>query len=107
MFKTNTMIGKQVYHKETLEEFEVDFVENIEGTTIVYTNNNKSFSIEDICITPFQNLIDEYGKTELIHLLNSQFKPMTDEEFENLLKSKSYPKVFKIFGWTITFTKSK
>lgn len=107
MFKTNTMIGKQVYHKETLEEFEVDFVENIEGTTIVYTTNNKSFSIEDICITPFQKLIDEYGKTELIHILNSQFKPMTDEEFENLFKCKSYPKVFKIFGWTITFTKSK
>jgi hypothetical protein len=101
------MIGKQVYHKETLEEFEVVFVENIGDTTIVYTNNNKSFSIEDICVTPFQNLIDKYGKTELINFLNSQFKPMTDGEFENLLESKSYPKTFKIFGWTITFSKSK
>lgn len=107
MFKTNTMIGKQVYHKETLEEFEVDFVEIIEDTTIVYTTDNKSFNIDELTITPYQSLVDEYGSDNLKKFFRTQFKPIPHKVLEKLINGKTKTKTFKIFGWAITFTKSK
>jgi hypothetical protein len=103
------MIGKKIFNKTTNEEFEVSFVEDIANATIVYTTDGRSFSINDVSITPWQSIIDEFGEDEVRNALRQAFKPIPQDEFDRLINKKKLEKVktFKIFGWTFSISKSK
>lgn len=107
------MIGKKIYNKKTNEEFDVEFVETIDNTTIVYTTDSKSFSVNDIELTPFQKIVDEFGKESVIRAIRTGAKGIPEDEFKLLMdqaKTKSKKpksKTINIFGWTISFSKSK
>jgi hypothetical protein len=107
------MIGKKIYNKRTNEEFDVEFVETIDSTTIVYTTDSKSFSLNDIELTPFQKIVDEFGKEEVVRLIKTCAKGIPEDEFKLLIEQsktkskKPKSKSINIFGWTISFSKSK
>jgi hypothetical protein len=107
-YKPQELTGSGVLKEHIIYDFEI-----IEYKLIVYTINSKSFLFEDLEISPYQ-LIDELLESpDYKSYINSRFNQKTNSdkmlvflEEKNNKKTKKN-KSFKIFGWTITLSKSK
>lgn len=118
------MIGFEVKIKKTKEIKIVSEIENIEGVDIFYMSDSSSYVSDEFVICKDYVVEDtkKLNDTDLASLMNTKrnrdaFFKICDrilegekkrEENKNILnKKKKKTKTIKIFGWTITFTKSK
>ena len=107
-YKPQELTGSGVLKEHIISDFEI-----IEDKLIVYTINSKSFLFEDLEISPYQ-LIDELLESpDYKSYIRSMFNQKTNSDKmlvfldEINKKNNKKSKSFKIFGWTITLSKSK
>jgi hypothetical protein len=96
----------------SFQEFTIFEVESIAGKQIVYTTDGKSFCLDDLEVSDLDDLkqfvLNMVDDKSLQEAFNKKFNKNFDINFflrENCKSVKS--KSFKIFGWTITLSKSK
>jgi hypothetical protein len=113
------LIGKRFYKLKELEysgvlkEYAICDYEVIDDKIIVYTTNSKSFLLDDLKISPYQLIDDLVVDSNYKSYIRSMFNQNTNYDKMSVLlekkdnQNKKIVKTFKIFGWTITFSKSK
>jgi hypothetical protein len=82
---------------------QVDVIEKYGDTEVVFTKDSKCFPINEVETI---SGIDYFAKK--LKIIKS-VKELTEDEMDEFIDSKSLKKnkSFKIFGWTITLSKSK
>jgi hypothetical protein len=102
-------LKKELNDNNQLREFSIVDSEIIEDKLIVYTSDCESYLFDDLQISPFQVIEDLKKDEDFVSLIqsyinqNCDMKSLIDRK-ENIRKKT---KTFKIFGWTITLSKSK
>lgn len=106
------MVGCKVKMIDTGKKNIISEIERISGVEIFYMSDGTSCDSSKFEFLTLEELILEksiISKKEISrNIANSLFEYISKQklEKENMLKTNR-TKTFKIFGWTITFTKSK
>jgi hypothetical protein len=86
----------------------VDVIEKYDDIEVIFTTSSKCYNSKDVKFIsgfdylsetlPIINSVSDFSEKELREFLKDE-----DDDFYEKTKTKT----FKIFGWTITFSKSK
>jgi hypothetical protein len=113
------MVGSKIKIVKNGEIKIISEIETIDGVDIFYMTDNTSYSLSEIhrIETEPISLCEKISEPQLIDTVinsknnyNAGMKMMADlasQTTKKILKKEKRQISFKIFGWTITFSKSK